>query len=456
MLVSPLGVMDSVSAALSRLLGHDPELVEGQPLAELVTEADRAKLRDAFERASLGASSCKPVTVVVQLRRHASSETVPFELSFVNLLDDPTVGGFVVSGRDITVRVATELELRDTLSLLTATLESTADGILVVDASGRISSHNRQFAEMWRLPDSILAARDGAAVISFVIDQLAKPEEFRAKVAELYANPDAESSDTLELKDGQVFERYSKPQYVDGVAVGRVWSVRDVTERRRTEEELRESEQRFRQVFNEGPLGIALVDLDSRIVDANRALCHFVGRTRDQLVGATFASCAHPEDADKQSELARRLSAEMIPGYQAETRFVTDVGDVVFASVTASIIRGEHGAPIYGLRIVEDITKRKRLERELVAHAMTAGKLLASFTPRETEILTLLCEGFTAPKMAAHLSVSVRTVESHLAHSYRKLGVRTREEAAAEFSRLTHAALSAQQDLEGIAPQQDT
>jgi PAS domain S-box-containing protein len=451
MLVSPSGLVDSVSGALNRVLGHDPELVESRPLADLVSEPDRPDLLDAFERASRGASALNPVTVTVRLLRHASTETVPFELSLVNLIDDPTVGGFVVSAHDITARVAAELELRETLSLLTATLDSTADGILVVDTAGRITSLNRRFAAMWRVPDAILAARDDAAAIASVIDQLANPEAFQAKVHELYADPAAESSDTLVFKDGRVFERYSKPQYVDGVAVGRVWSFRDVTAPKRTEEELRESEQKFRQVFNQGPLGIALVDLDSRIMDANRALCRFVGRTKKELVGAVFSSFAHPEDADKESELARQISAELISSYQTETRFVTDVGDVVFGSVTASVIRGEQGTPIYGLRIVEDITKRKRLERELVAHATTAGKLLASFTARETEILALLCDGYTAPRIAERLSLSVRTVESHLANGYRKLGVRTREDAVAEFARLNLAVNDLKKGLPGSA-----
>jgi DNA-binding CsgD family transcriptional regulator len=120
------------------------------------------------------------------------------------------------------------------------------------------------------------------------------------------------------------------------------------------------------------------------------------------------------------------------------------------------LIRNELGVALYGLRIVEDITKRKRLEHELASHATTAGKLLASLTPRETEVLELLLISATASKIAEHLSVSVRTVETHLANAYRKLGVRTKEDASSEYERLTGAVAGLQQDFDGIAPQQYT
>jgi PAS domain S-box-containing protein len=449
-LVSQSGLVESISGAVSRVLGHDPELVENRPLAELVSLADRPGLMAALDRASRGASASNPVTVEVRMVRHESSDTVPFELSVVNLVDDPVVKGYVVSGHDITARVLAEREVRETLSLLAATLESTADGILVVDISGRITSYNRRFAKLWRLDEAILSTRDDAVIIASILGQLVDPVRFAAKVAQLYESPDAEANDIVEFKDGRIFERYSRPQRVDGAIVGRVWSFRDVSEPKRMEEELRESEQRFRQVFNQGPLGIAVVDLEGRITNANRALCRLLARRRNEVVSSTLEAFTFVDDVEKNRELARRMSEGIIPSYQTETRFVSRRGDLVFGNVTASMIRNEFGLPLYGLRIVEDITKRKRLEHELASHATTAGKLLASLTPRETEVLELLSTTTTASKMAEHLSVSVRTVETHLANAYRKLGVRSKEDAAAEFERLTGAVAGLQKGFGGM------
>jgi PAS domain S-box-containing protein len=137
---------------------------------------------------------------------------------------------------DITDRKKIEKELEHSLALSRAALESTADGILVVDKDGRISATNKKFVEMWKIPESILESKDDALAVNFVLDQLESPEHFLSKVKELYANPEKESYDTLEFKDGKIFERYSKPQISGEEIIGRVWSFRDVTERKKGEE----------------------------------------------------------------------------------------------------------------------------------------------------------------------------------------------------------------------------
>jgi len=245
MLISPSGSVVSVSGALTRMLGHDPEAVEGQPLSSIVAESDHPTLRAAIDKALRGSSAVQPVIQAVRLLRRGSREMTSFELSIVSLVDDPTVGGLVVTAHDVSARVSAEMELqntlrdlRETFSLLNATLESTADGVLVVSTDRKISSFNSQFAQMWKLPTRLIAARDDVRLIEFVTDQLVDPDAFTTRVDELYAHPDVESSDTLEFNDGRVFHRYSKPQFVSGAIVGRVWSFSDITEQKRLENDL--------------------------------------------------------------------------------------------------------------------------------------------------------------------------------------------------------------------------
>ena len=164
--------------------------------------------------------------------------------SRIVLIDDDRVLTII---RDISEHKKAEETLSETISLLKATLESTADGILVVDIQGRIIDYNSKFLKIWGMPESLIpegktkdlvAPENVDMAMNHIIKQLSDPQLFISKVQELYNNPEEESFDILNFKDGRIIERFSKPQYLNDVPVGRVWSFRDVTDRKKAEDEL--------------------------------------------------------------------------------------------------------------------------------------------------------------------------------------------------------------------------
>jgi diguanylate cyclase (GGDEF)-like protein/PAS domain S-box-containing protein len=208
---TPESILDLVHTA-------DRAALEGQIVAALdgnVLEASdfRVRLRDGTER---WLHRRGKVTVAVGGRPVLTSGTMA----------------------DVTDRKRAETQLQHTLSLLSATLDSTNDALLVVDVGGHITMFNQRFVEMWHIPDGVLASGDDERALAYAIEQLTDPDAFLAKVKELYARLDSESFDSLTFKDGRIVERYSKPQRVDGRTVGRVWSFRDVTAHTRLEREL--------------------------------------------------------------------------------------------------------------------------------------------------------------------------------------------------------------------------
>ena len=172
----------------------------------------------------------------------------PVSYTSTPIWQESEIIGAVVTFKDITERKKERDILENSLSLLNATLDSTTDGILVADREGRIVNFNQKFLEMWGLSPIIETSQHHTQLMTQVLDQLLEPEIFSQRLKEIYAAPDAESCDVIEFKDGRVFERYSQAQRIGGISVGRVWSLRDVTARKRGEEAIQHAYNELEQM----------------------------------------------------------------------------------------------------------------------------------------------------------------------------------------------------------------
>ena len=245
------------SDEMNRILGLDPSMVT--PSIELllshVDALDRPALDDQLMNVLRG------VAFSGDFRAHTANSDVQWIHGTADITS--SVGGraAVMSGtaQDITARKVAETELAETLSQLSATLDSTADGILVVSTSGLITNLNERFRRLFDLPDTVVAPLKREEVLAIVLPQLRDPALFIRRIEDVAEHPESRSEDVVELHDGRTFERRYMPQRVDGRIVGRVWSLRDVTERIRLEVAL------SHQAFHD-----SLTDLANKVLFTDR------------------------------------------------------------------------------------------------------------------------------------------------------------------------------------------
>jgi len=214
----------------------------------------------------------KPFTLEVLITTE-SGKGVWTELRGLRSVAETARSYVIGTFQDITERRHIEDELKKEASLLNAALDSTTDGILVVDTSGKITSYNKTFCAMWGIPHHSLAAADEKTALAYMTPLIPDPGQFESLLERYSSHPGRESYDTIRLRDGRLFERYSKPQMIEDTIVGRVWSYRDITERKQAEAALQETLQRFYNILSEIRYGILLVTPDDRIEFANRAFC---------------------------------------------------------------------------------------------------------------------------------------------------------------------------------------
>ena len=279
---------------------------------------------------------------------------------------DGSVREWVGTNTDIHEQKAAEAALKLSASQMDAALESTADGLLVVDTAGHITHFNRRFVEFWRLPAALLAEHDDKGMLKFVLNQLAQPREFLAKVRELYREPAADSFDVIRFKDGRIFERYSRPQWLDERPVGRVWSFRDVTAHHQTEAALRESEER---------LMLALASAHLGTWDWNLATGEVLWTPQHEVLFGyppgqprrsyrDFADRVHPEDLQNVEKIIE-ASNKNKTDFAAEFRVVWPDGSVHWISGYGRFYYNARSRAVRMLGTIVEVTARKQVEQAL-------------------------------------------------------------------------------------------
>ena len=253
-----------------------------------------------------------------------------------------------------------EHQLRRSEDLLRATIESTADGILVIDEKGCISHMNKRFVKIWDVPEKSIQQGDFQKLFENLGCKLENPSTFLEKL-QAPCSTDEESFDTLYLKEGEVLEVYSLPLIRQGRFTGRVWSFRDITERKQAEEELKQAAEEWQSTFDSVTDLVSVHNKDFKFLRVNKACVdafnmkpeEFTGKACYEVIHGTkepWPNCPH----NKAIETGRPATTEF---------FEPRLG--IYLDVSVSPILGQDGEVLGGVHITKDITERKQADEAL-------------------------------------------------------------------------------------------
>ena len=263
--------------------------------------------------------------------------------------------------RNITERTEYEDQLAQSVSLLRATIESSASGMLVVNAGSQVATYNRRFLEMWRIPPKIAAQGDDETVLKFAMNQVVEPEEFLRRIREIYARPEQDSTDCLFFKDGRVIERVSRPQRLGDNTIGRVWSFRDVTPQTRAEQSMRLQSVALEAAAN----AIVITDRHGLIEWVNPAFTHGTGYTLAEALGK------NPRDLVNSGKQGKEFFQQMWQTILAGKVWYGELinrrkdGSMFPEEMTITPLQDAENRITHFVAIKQDITERRHMEEQL-------------------------------------------------------------------------------------------
>ena len=293
----------------------------------------------------------------------------PAQMRWFRMQVSPLGGGrhgVVVAHHDLSERKRAELELLWKTAFLEAQVSSSRDGILVVDQERKKLLQNQRLVELFKIPPHVVSDPDDKAQLKWVTSVVANPEQFFARVAHLYAHPAEVGHDEVELKDGTLLDRYSAPVVgATGEYYGRIWAFRDITERKRAETALRESEERFRGLIENATDIIAVVDEAGRIEFQSPSAERMLGHPSAEVLGRSVLDFIDPADREKVGQGIARAFENTQPSTLVEYRIRHRDGSWrIFQSV------GRVMSDAAGRRRVvvnsRDVTETRQLEEQFL------------------------------------------------------------------------------------------
>lgn len=305
----------------------------------------------------------------------------------------------------IASRQQTEAEL-EKFSLLHSTLESIGSGIVAISISGNILTFNQKFVDMWQLPDDIMMSQNSNERLDFLRNQLKNPKALDSCMKDVRNQQEVQGYDTLELKDGRIFERYSQPQEIGKKIIGVVWSFRDITQCKRTEEALRQSEARFRSLA-ETTNAIIFINQGSQFCYVNPAAEAITGYRREELL--TYPDIHQLIQERKQVPQPGKsvfAQSEEIKHCE-EIKILTKNGEELWLDCSVGVIEFEGKLAVLGTAI--DITKHTQAEVE-IRQALEQEKELSELRAR---FISIVSHEFRTPLNNISISTSSLRRYSH-------------------------------------------
>jgi PAS domain S-box-containing protein len=357
------GIILCESPSIERLFGYKPDELIGKNAFNLVHPEDLPKVINAFMQVLRTPQSY----LSIEYRfRHKDSSWRVVESTGSNQLNDKLIAGIVINTRDVTERRVHEELLKqavkcaeDEKAKSDAILAAIGDGISIQNADFKVSYQNEAHKNIV----------EGDKSGEYCYSAYAKNDRVCTGCPLAFSLEDGKVH-TLEksaLRDkGLIYVEIKASPISDseGNIIGGVEVVRDVTERRLMEERLQESEERFRRIFDDGPLGIIICDPNYRIIKANKAFCQMLGYSEGEFIGHTVEEFTYPEDIEKSATLSNQALQGEIPLFRLEKRYVKKNRDSLWINLTATVIRDREGKVLYAIGLIDDISQRKAAELE--------------------------------------------------------------------------------------------